>query len=106
VYTFCIQTFVSKAFFVSNVNTTSDHWKQRELSEDKTEFVHVRLSKQDKEALENFLDKFSSGEDFSEQFRTFCHWLKTLPEGITDKALLERKRETDKAKDKARFSTR
>jgi hypothetical protein len=49
----------------------------------KNKMIGVWVSLEEFERFQKFLDQFSSGESFSEQVKSFVHWLGTQTEGIT-----------------------
>jgi deoxyhypusine synthase len=48
----------------------------------KNKLFNVWLSEDDYRKFEEFLDKFSAGDSFSDRSRSFIHWLGEQTEGI------------------------
>jgi hypothetical protein len=72
-------------------------------SDGKNKQLAVWLSKEDYKKLENWLDKFSTGETFSDQMRTFIHWLVSHIEGLDQTKLALKLQQTEDEKRKRKF---
>jgi hypothetical protein len=69
----------------------------------KNKILGVWVSEEDYPKLQEFLDKFSAGDSFSDQLRNFIHWLVSQTEGIDQTKLALKLKETEEEQKKAEF---